>query len=105
MVHVFFDDVTDAGTGRRTGRDVQRSTTSRRFDRAHAHTARFSITFVPGAGNDVVKIYIDGGPEGDGHLLGELLPLRSRAVSPSQCRADDEDAHLPRSSENNLRPG
>ena len=25
-----------------------------------AHTVRFAITFVPGAGNDVVKIYVDG---------------------------------------------
>jgi hypothetical protein len=57
-VHVFFDDVTDNGPigTAATFNDHDIAT----FDRARAHTVRFSIDFVPGPGNDVVKIYIDG---------------------------------------------
>jgi hypothetical protein len=57
-VHVFFDDVTDAGPvgTAATFNDHDIAT----LDRAHSHTIRFSIDFVPGPGNDVVKIYIDG---------------------------------------------
>ena len=30
------------------------------IDRTHAHSIKFSIDFVPGSGNDVVKLYVDG---------------------------------------------
>jgi hypothetical protein len=57
-VHVFFDDVTDTGPFYKlaTFNDTDIATLSR----TSAHTIRFSISFVPGAGNDVVDIYIDG---------------------------------------------
>ena len=57
-VHVFFDDVTDAGPLGTVATFNEHDIAT--LDRAHAHTVRFSIDFVPGAGNDVVKIYIDG---------------------------------------------
>jgi hypothetical protein len=57
-VHVFFDDVTDPGP---LGTVANFSDTDiATLDRAHSHTIRFSIDFVPGPANDVVKIYIDG---------------------------------------------
>jgi hypothetical protein len=57
-VHVFFDDVTDPGPfyTQATFNESDIATLSR----ASAHTIRFSITFVPGPGNDIVNIYIDG---------------------------------------------
>jgi hypothetical protein len=57
-VHVFFDDVTDPGPLGTVATFNEHDIAT--LDRAHAHTVRFSIDFVPGAGNDVVKIYIDG---------------------------------------------
>ena len=57
-VHVFFDDVTDAGPLGTVATFNEHDIAT--LDRAHAHTVRFSIDFAPGAGNDVVKIYIDG---------------------------------------------
>jgi hypothetical protein len=57
-VHVFFDDVTDPGPLGTVATFNQHDIAT--LDRAHAHTLRFSIDFVPGAGNDVVKIYVDG---------------------------------------------
>jgi hypothetical protein len=57
-VHVFFDDVTDAGPVGTTAVFNEHDIAT--LDRAHSHTIRFSIDFVPGPGNDVVKIYVDG---------------------------------------------
>ena len=57
-VHVFFDDAVDKGpVGTAATFDEHDIAT---LDRAHAHTIGFSITFVPGPGNDVVRIYVDG---------------------------------------------
>jgi hypothetical protein len=57
-VHVFFDDVTNPGPVGTvsTFSDTDIATLSR----TRAHSIRFSITFKPGPGNDVVRIYIDG---------------------------------------------
>ena len=57
-IHVFFDDVTDAGPYYKlaTFNELPIAT----LDRTIAHTIRFSIDFKPGPGNDVVNIYIDG---------------------------------------------
>ena len=57
-VHVFFDDVNNPGPVGTVSNftDTDIATLSR--DRAHS--IRFSITFKPGPGNDVVRIYIDG---------------------------------------------
>ena len=57
-VHVFFDDVTDAGPSGTVATFNEHDIAT--LDRGHSHTIRFSIDFVPGPGNDVVKIYIDG---------------------------------------------
>jgi hypothetical protein len=57
-VHVFFDDVTNPGPIGTVSNfsDTDIATLSR----TRAHSIRFSITFKPGPGNDVVRIYIDG---------------------------------------------
>jgi hypothetical protein len=57
-VHVFFDDATDPGPlgTQATFNESDIAT----LDRSHAHTIMFSLTFVPGAANDVVRVYIDG---------------------------------------------
>jgi hypothetical protein len=57
-VHVFFEDVDNPGPVGTVSdfSDTDVATLSR--DRAHS--IRFSITFKPGPGNDVVRIYIDG---------------------------------------------
>jgi hypothetical protein len=57
-VHVFFDDVTDPGPLGTVATFNEHDIAT--LDRTQAHTIRFSIDFVPGPGNDVVKIYIDG---------------------------------------------
>jgi hypothetical protein len=57
-VHVFFDDATDNGLVGTTATFNERDIAT--LDRAHAHSIRFSIAFVPGPGNDVVRIYVDG---------------------------------------------
>jgi hypothetical protein len=57
-VHVFFDDATDNGPVGTTATFNERDIAT--LDRAHTHTIGFSITFVPGPGNDVVRIYVDG---------------------------------------------
>lgn len=57
-VHVFFDDVTDPGPLGTQATFNERDIAT--LDRAHSHTIRFSIDFVPGPANDVVRIYIDG---------------------------------------------
>jgi hypothetical protein len=57
-VHVFFDDVTDPGPLGTVATFNEHDIAT--LDRAHAHTIRFSIDFVPGAGNDVTNIYVDG---------------------------------------------
>jgi hypothetical protein len=57
-VHVFFDDVTDAGpVGTKAAFNEHDIAV---LGRGSAHTIRFSIDFVPGPGNDVVRIYVDG---------------------------------------------
>jgi hypothetical protein len=57
-VHVFFDDVTNNGPigTVSTFNETDIATLSRTKD----HQIRFSITFKPGPGNDVVRISIDG---------------------------------------------
>ncbi len=57
-VHVFFDDVTDTGPVGKVATFNESDIAT--LDRAHAHSVEFSVTFVPGPANDVVKIYIDG---------------------------------------------
>jgi hypothetical protein len=57
-VHVFFDDVTDAGPLPTVA--TFNETDIATLDRGHSHTIRFSIDLKPGAANDVVNIYIDG---------------------------------------------
>jgi len=57
-IHVFFDDVTDAGP-LPTVADFN-ETDIATLDRTIAHTIKFSMDFVDGPSNDVVEIYIDG---------------------------------------------
>ena len=57
-IHVFFDDVTDAGPFYKPA--TFNETDIATLDRASAHTIRFSMNLVAGPGNDVVDIYIDG---------------------------------------------
>ena len=57
-VHVFFEDVTNPGP---VGHASNFSDTDiATLSRTRPHSIRFSITFKPGPGNDVVRIYIDG---------------------------------------------
>jgi hypothetical protein len=55
-VHVFFEDVEglSGGSANFVTQDIAT------LSRTQSHTIQFSIDFVPGAGNDVVKITIDG---------------------------------------------
>jgi hypothetical protein len=57
-VHVYFDDVSDPGPvgAGATFNETDVGTLSR----SQSHTVRFSVDFKNGAGNDVVKIYLDG---------------------------------------------
>jgi hypothetical protein len=57
-IHVFFDDTTDAGPVG-TVADFN-ETDIATLTRGVAHHVRFSINFVSGQANDVVKIYLDG---------------------------------------------
>jgi len=57
-IHVFFDDVTDAGPVGTTA-DFNESDVAT-ISRTAPHTIKFSMDFVDGPGNDVVKVYIDG---------------------------------------------
>ena len=57
-VHVFFDDVTNNGPVGTVS--TFNETDIATLSRTRAHSIRFSITFKSGAGNDVVRIYIDG---------------------------------------------
>jgi uncharacterized protein YkwD len=57
-VHVYFDDVTDPGPFPTVA--TFNETDIATLSRASSHSARFSIDFKPGPGNDVVRIYIDG---------------------------------------------
>lgn len=57
-VHVFFDDVTDAGPVGTAATFNEHDIAT--LDRAHAHTIGFSVDYLPGPGNDVVRITIDG---------------------------------------------
>ena len=60
-VHVFFVDVTDNGP---LGHVANfKETEIATLSRANAHSIRFSIDFLDGPGNDVVRIYIDGALE------------------------------------------
>lgn len=56
-VHVFFDDVTDNGPVGTTATFNEHDIAT--LSRTQAHTVRFAIDFKPGAGNDVVKVWID----------------------------------------------
>ena len=57
-VHVFFDDVTDNGPVGTTATFNEHDIAT--LSRTQAHTVRFAIDFKPGAGNDVVQVWIDG---------------------------------------------
>lgn len=57
-VHVFFADVTNPGPFPTVSNFV--TTDIATISRSAAHTIRFSIDYVTGPGNDVVKIYVDG---------------------------------------------
>ncbi|MGZ4257535.1 MAG: hypothetical protein ACXVRE_07215 [Gaiellaceae bacterium] len=57
-VHVFFDDVTNNGPVGTVS--TFNETDIATLSRAKDHQIRFSITFKPGPGNDVVRIFIDG---------------------------------------------
>ena len=57
-VHVFFDDVTDAGPFPTIANFNETDIAT--LSRADAHTIRFSIHFKDGPANDVVRIYVDG---------------------------------------------
>lgn len=59
-IHVFFIDVHQAGPCSPAGcaNFVEKDIAT--LSRTQAHTIRFSIDFVPGPGNDVVKVFIDG---------------------------------------------
>lgn len=57
-VHVFFDDVKDAGPVG-TVADFPETDVAT-LPRTSIHTVRFAIDFVAGPGNDVVKVYVDG---------------------------------------------
>lgn len=57
-IHVIFYDVTDQGP---LGTEASFNPTDvATIDRTSAHSIRFSISFVPGPANDVVKLYVDG---------------------------------------------
>ncbi len=57
-VHVFFADVTNPGPFPTVSNF--NTTDIATISRGAAHTIRFSIDYVTGPGNDVVKIYVDG---------------------------------------------
>ena len=57
-VHVFFADVTNPGPLPTVS--TFNTTDIATISRSAAHTIRFSIDYVTGPGNDVVKIYVDG---------------------------------------------
>jgi hypothetical protein len=57
-VHVFFDDVTDPGPFPTVA--TFNETDIATLSRTSAHSIVFSLDLKPGAGNDVVGIYIDG---------------------------------------------
>jgi hypothetical protein len=57
-VHVFFDDVTDSGPYYRLAAFSDNDIAT--LSRATAHAIDFSIQFIPGPGNDVVNVTIDG---------------------------------------------
>ncbi len=62
-IHVIFYDVPNAttpGPCAPAGCAVFRAVDVATIDRTHAHSIKFSIDFVPGSGNDVVKLYVDG---------------------------------------------
>lgn len=56
-IHVIFFDVTNPGPLGTVSNFVADDIAT--IDRTSAHTVKFEIDFVPGPGNDVVKIYID----------------------------------------------
>jgi hypothetical protein len=57
-VHLFFDDVTDAGPIGTVANFNETDIAT--LSRSKAHTIRFLMNFKPGPGNDVVKVYVDG---------------------------------------------
>ena len=57
-IHVIFYDVTDPGPVGTPA--VFNPTDVVTIDRTHPHSIKFSIDFVPGPGNDVVKLFVDG---------------------------------------------
>ena len=59
-VHVFFDDVQQPGPCTPAGCANFVETDIATLSRTRVHSIRFGITFKTGAGNDVVRIYIDG---------------------------------------------
>jgi len=59
-IHVFFDDVQQAGPCVPSGCANFVETQIATLSRTVPHTIKFAMFFVDGPGNDVVKIYIDG---------------------------------------------
>ncbi len=57
-IHVIFYDVTDAGPVGTVASFNEYDVAT--IDRTSKHTIKFVMDFVPGAGNDVVKLYVDG---------------------------------------------
>ncbi len=57
-IHVFFDDVTDTGPIGSVANFNETDVAT--LSRSRAHRITFSMTLKPGAGNDVVSIYVDG---------------------------------------------
>jgi hypothetical protein len=57
-VHVYFDDVTDAGPFPTVANFNETDIAT--LSRATAHSIRFAIDFKDGPANDVVRIYVDG---------------------------------------------
>jgi hypothetical protein len=57
-VHVFFDDVTDSGPDYKQA--TFNETDIATLDQGTAYTIGFSMQFIPGPGNDVVKVTING---------------------------------------------
>jgi hypothetical protein len=56
-IHVIFYDVTDPGPKTTTASFNESDVAT--IDRNQAHSIKFSIDFVPGPANDVVKLYVD----------------------------------------------
>jgi hypothetical protein len=59
-VSIDFDDVPSATTDAQGHVDFHEVEIAHSLDRSVPHSVRFSIAFVPGDNNDIVKVYVDG---------------------------------------------